>query len=122
MRFIADFHSVGEDSVLVTTLDELDNTNGAARASWNLLGAEVLLDDAEGHTARGRVRSVEADGLIEIDVDWASWRDHALPGADAMFAWGTSLYAPHPVASDAAIAGQWQSKSEASARELQDVR
>ncbi len=122
MRFIVDFHSVGEDSVLVTTLDELDNTNGAARASWDLLGAEVLLDDAEGHIARGRVRSVEADGLIEIDVDWASWRDHALPGADSMFAWGTSSYAPHPVASDAVISGQWMSKSEASTPEPVGVR
>ena len=70
MRVITDFLSAEDDIVYSTTRAVRDGLPFLLRR-----GNSVVLDDAEGHTAQGIVKSIRGDGLLELEVLWSTWID-----------------------------------------------
>lgn len=74
MRVIVDFHSAEGDTLWALKSHARDQVIFDDFGP----GALVLLDDTEGRTADGVIRTVAEDGLIEIDVIWETWQDSAV--------------------------------------------
>jgi hypothetical protein len=68
MRFIVDFHAVGEAGDLTTSLEDVVDGTAAGVEK----GSEIVLDDLEGHQARARVVDILGD-LIDVRIEWVSW-------------------------------------------------
>jgi hypothetical protein len=70
MKFVVDFQAADESGALTTSFEDI--LEGSTLSVFE--GANVLLDDDEGHSAWGTVVSVIGD-LVDVRISWVSWRD-----------------------------------------------
>jgi hypothetical protein len=74
MRVIVDFHSADGDVIWALKSHARDQLIFDDFGE----GTVVLLDDTEGRTASGVLRSVSDEGLMEIAIVWPTWRDDSV--------------------------------------------